>query len=37
LWILISAALTAIVYFATREPERVVTGTGEPTPLEDYR
>jgi hypothetical protein len=37
LWILISAALTAIVYFATREPDRVVTGTDEPTPLEDYR
>ena len=37
LWILISAALTAIVYFATHETERVVGDTGEPTSLEDYR
>ena len=37
LWILISAALTAIVYFATHETERVVGDTGEPASLEDYR
>jgi hypothetical protein len=36
-WILISAVLTAIVYFATREPERIVSDTREPTPVEDYR
>jgi hypothetical protein len=33
LWILISAVLTAIVYFATREPE--VVSTGGATPVEE--
>ena len=36
LWIFISAALTAIVYFATREPEVITTDAG-PTPVEDLR
>jgi hypothetical protein len=36
LWILISAVLTAIVYFATREPEDV-TANGGPTPVEDLK
>ena len=36
LWILISAALTAVVYFATREAESV-TNDGGPTPVEDLR
>lgn len=35
LWILISAVLTAIVYFATREPE-VVANDGS-TPVEDLK
>lgn len=35
LWIFISAVLTAIVYFATREPE-LTTPNGGPTPVEDY-
>jgi membrane protein implicated in regulation of membrane protease activity len=30
LWILISAVLTAIVYFATREPEGPETGEEDP-------
>ena len=37
LWVFISAVLTAIVYFATREPEMVVMNEAEPTPVEDYR
>jgi hypothetical protein len=37
LWILISAILTAIVYFATREPEGVSNNDGGPTPVEDYK
>jgi quinol-cytochrome oxidoreductase complex cytochrome b subunit len=36
LWILISAVLTAIVYFATREPEGAVTDA-EGSPVEDYK
>ena len=36
LWIFISAALTAIVYFATREPE-VTTSDGGQTQVEDLR
>ena len=36
LWILISAILTAIVYFATHEPERIVTDSVDTTPLKDY-
>jgi hypothetical protein len=36
LWILISAVLTAIVYFATREPEGVVTN-GDGSPVEEYK
>jgi hypothetical protein len=36
LWILISAVLTAIVYFATREPEGVVAN-GDGSPVEEYK
>ena len=36
LWIFISAVLTAIVYFATRESEGVTQEAG-PTPVEDLR
>jgi hypothetical protein len=36
LWILISAVLTAIVYFATREPEGA-TINGGASPVEDYK
>ena len=36
LWILISAVLTAIVYFATRKDEGVVTN-GEGSPVEEYK
>ena len=36
LWILISATLTAIVYFATHEPERIVTDGVDTTPVKDY-
>jgi Protein of unknown function (DUF3311) len=35
LWIFISAALTAIVYFATREAESSYTN-GDASPVEDY-
>jgi Protein of unknown function (DUF3311) len=35
LWILISAVLTAIVYFATREPEGVVNDP-EGSPVGEY-
>jgi hypothetical protein len=35
LWILISAVLTAIVYFVTREPEGDATN-GSGSPVEDY-
>jgi Protein of unknown function (DUF3311) len=38
LWILISAVLTAIVYFATRDAEGAETnGVDDPSPVEDYR
>ena len=36
LWILISAVLTAVVYFATREPEGAVP-VAESLPAEDNR
>ena len=36
LWILISAVLTAIVYFATREPEGASVNDGG-SPVEEYR
>ena len=36
LWILISAALTAIVYFATREREGAAADNGA-TPVEDLK
>jgi hypothetical protein len=36
LWIFISAALTAVVYFATREPD-IVVSDGDASPVEDYR
>jgi hypothetical protein len=35
LWILISALLTAFVYFVTREPEGDAANGG-PSPVEDY-
>ena len=35
LWILISAVLTAIVYFATREAEGATTDDA-PSPVQDY-
>jgi len=38
LWILISAVLTAIVYFATREPEGDYLETnGGPSPVEEFK
>ncbi len=36
LWILVSAALTATVYFATREPEGALHN-GDGPPVEEYR
>jgi hypothetical protein len=36
LWILISAVLTALVYFATREPEGGATTNGGESPVEEY-
>jgi hypothetical protein len=36
LWILISAGLTALVYFVTREPEGEPTNNGGVSPVEDY-
>ena len=36
LWILISATLTAIVYFATHEPERIVADGVDTSPVKDY-
>jgi Na+/proline symporter len=36
LWIFISAVLTAIVYFATREPEGAVVN-GDGSPVEEYK
>jgi hypothetical protein len=36
LWIFISAVLTAIVYFATREVEGATTDDA-PSPVQDYR
>ncbi len=36
LWILISAVLTAIVYFATREPETDLANF-DSSPVEDYK
>jgi hypothetical protein len=36
LWILISAVLTAIVYFATRDDEGVPSN-GDASPVEDFR
>jgi hypothetical protein len=36
LWILISAVLTAVVYFATREPE-IVEVNGGPTPAGEFK
>ena len=35
LWILISAVLTAVVYFATREPESAYDDSGS-SPVEDF-
>ncbi len=35
LWILISAVLTAVVYFVTREPEEEATNGGG-SPVKDY-
>jgi hypothetical protein len=35
LWIVISALLTAVVYFATREPEAI--STAEPPLVEGYK
>ncbi len=37
LWILISAVLTALVYFATREPESDLPNGDEGSPVEEYR
>jgi uncharacterized protein DUF3311 len=37
LWILISAVLTAIVYFATREPEGAYDTDANGSPVEEYK
>jgi len=37
LWILISAAITALVYFVTREREDEPTANGGASPVEEYR
>ena len=37
LWILISAVLTAIVYFATREAESDIPNGDDSSPVEEYK